>query len=139
MKISCPYCGQHYEVDDSSVGMSAKCDKCQKDFTISVAPTESPNLQAVPSPPPPTTAYCRFCGGEIVAGAKKCRHCGAWLDAPQPLLVSKIFFEFCAWALMVVAIVSSIAREAFGFPEIFFELAAIFILLDRPRGRHHAQ
>ena len=47
--------------------------------------------------------------------------------------------SFCAWALMVVAIVSSFAKGAFGFPEIFFELAAIFILLARPRGSFHAQ
>ena len=42
MKTKCPHCGQHYELDDSSVGMTATCEKCQKDFTVSAAPPEPP-------------------------------------------------------------------------------------------------
>lgn len=26
---------------------------------------------------------CPFCGGDIPAGVKKCKHCGEWIDASQ--------------------------------------------------------
>ena len=34
------------------------------------------------------TKICPHCGGEILAVAKKCKHCGQWLDenAPKPSL-----------------------------------------------------
>lgn len=183
MKISCPHCGQHFEVDDADVGKDADCTNCGKRFPIEAnMATELPALEPSPAvdsdknrpdridaivrqylrpgddelmrqaleiiirerkastsyfqrrfrigyrnaaelvdelerrgiiggptegggqreillPPlgenlPPNVSggnhpdsspsggvgVCPFCGGEIVSGVKKCRHCGEWLD-----------------------------------------------------------
>ena len=31
------------------------------------------------------TKRCPYCGEEILAIAKKCKHCGEWLDETHPL------------------------------------------------------
>ncbi|MCF0186724.1 MAG: hypothetical protein HUJ98_09600 [Bacteroidaceae bacterium] len=31
-----------------------------------------------------TTKKCPYCGGEILEVAKKCKHCGRWLNDNQP-------------------------------------------------------
>lgn len=33
-KIECPWCNQHYSVDDSFVGQTVKCSVCEKDFIV---------------------------------------------------------------------------------------------------------
>ena len=33
-KIECPWCNQHYSVDDSFVGQTVKCSICEKDFIV---------------------------------------------------------------------------------------------------------
>jgi len=38
------------------------------------------------------TKNCPYCGEEILAGAKKCKHCGEWLEEePKPRLESNKF------------------------------------------------
>lgn len=34
MKIECPHCGQHYEVDEEYIGQIAKCISCNQEFVI---------------------------------------------------------------------------------------------------------
>jgi DNA-directed RNA polymerase subunit M/transcription elongation factor TFIIS len=34
MKIKCPFCGQHYEIEASNIDQEAQCASCGKDFTI---------------------------------------------------------------------------------------------------------
>ena len=44
------------------------------------------------------SSVCSFCGGEIVSGVKKCRHCGEWLDAaskPKNPVVFVLLGIFC--------------------------------------------
>jgi hypothetical protein len=39
---------------------------------------------------------CRFCGGEIEAGVKKCKHCGEWLIARE--------FRWTFWVLLILGV-----------------------------------
>ena len=71
MKISCPHCGQHFEVDKGFAGRSVECSSCGREFTITA---------------PEPTKRCPMCGEEILAVAKKCKHCGEYLDdSNQPV------------------------------------------------------
>ena len=36
------------------------------------------------------TKLCPYCGKEILAVAKKCKHCGMWLDEPQPQTTNSV-------------------------------------------------
>lgn len=66
MKVSCPNCGQFYEVEEKFTGLNVGCPSCGKSFKI-------PALEQ--------TKRCPMCGEEILAVAKKCKHCGEYLDA----------------------------------------------------------
>ena len=71
MKTNCPHCGQHFEVEEELAGRSVECSSCGKPFTISA---------------PEPTKRCPMCGEEILAVAKKCKHCGEYLDdSNQPV------------------------------------------------------
>ena len=70
-KISCPHRGQHFEVDKGFAGRSVECSSCGREFTITA---------------PEPTKRCPMCGEEILAVAKKCKHCGEYLDdSNQPV------------------------------------------------------
>ena len=52
IKIECPWCNQHYSVDDSFVGQTVECSVCGKEFTVrksSVLESEAPVLQETTS------------------------------------------------------------------------------------------
>ena len=71
MKTECPHCGQHYEVEENFAGQNVECSQCGRTFTVSA---------------PEKTRRCPMCGEEILAVAKKCKHCGELLDdAGQPI------------------------------------------------------
>lgn len=82
-RISCPNCGQHLEVEDEHVGTRVDCPGCSKEFTVEVPLAEadasrirqpSDSLEREQKP-------CPFCGELILAVARKCKHCGEFLDA----------------------------------------------------------
>ena len=72
MKTECPHCGQHYEVEANFAGQNVECSQCGRTFTVSA---------------PEKTRRCPMCGEEILAVAKKCKHCGEYLD--QTLVASR--------------------------------------------------
>lgn len=75
--IKCPECGGEKTI--SSGGNKYVCQYCGATF-VNASETIAP---AVTTPP---KAICQYCGGEIVMGARKCRHCGEWLVPPmQPV------------------------------------------------------
>ena len=91
MKTKCPHCGQSYEVNNDAIGTVVTCESCWKDFTVGEKPPKpktEPKPVAPPHPaevPVPKKTTCPYCGGEIITGVKKCRHCGEWLnDAARP-------------------------------------------------------
>ena len=87
MKIVCPHCQQHYEIDDSYAGNWTICESCGKNFAIPDAATISSSIPeaeliqeaASESNQDANSEHCPFCGGELAPGVKKCRHCGEWL------------------------------------------------------------
>jgi len=92
MKLSCPHCGQQYDIGESYIGKGAECTNCGKHFIL--------NAEMEPSEPEQTLTviHCPYCGGEISSGVKKCRHCGEWLnsnDKPKnPVLYVLLAFFF---------------------------------------------
>jgi len=50
-KIECPWCKQHYSVDDSFVGQNVNCSICGKTFTVG-NPYDSQDFNSPPPPPP---------------------------------------------------------------------------------------
>lgn len=85
--IKCPECG-----GDKTIAAGDNkyiCQYCGATFV-----KEAPTAPASADTTKPK-ALCQFCGGEIVFGAQKCRHCGEWLNrpskvAPQPIYVQNI-------------------------------------------------
>ena len=107
MKTKCPYCGQHYEMEDSAVGMTATCLTCRKDFTVSVAAAEPPPTEpqpvAVKPASEPTAARCPYCAGDIAPEAKKCRHCGEWIKRAEEVK-NPIIFVILALSLGMLGV-----------------------------------
>ena len=77
MKLHCPHCGQKYEIDDSCIGKRAECEICHNDFKIE-QPIDAiaQELEAM------QFKNCPYCGEKILSVAKKCKHCGEFLE-PQ--------------------------------------------------------
>ena len=78
MKIVCPHCQKHYEIDDSYAGNWTICESCGKNFaipdaeTISSAIPEAELIQeaASESNQDANSEHCPFCGGELAHGVK---------------------------------------------------------------------
>lgn len=104
MKISCPHCGQRYELDDSFAGQSVTCERCWKDF-VAFAP-EPPPPEPVKekddaekqAEPEKSVILCPYCESEIPQFVKKCRYCGEWLNErkrPKDPVVYVLLGIFC--------------------------------------------
>lgn len=75
---NCPHCGQPFEAENEWIGMQAECPNCTGEITVK-APGASPAGGGAGN-----LVSCPFCGEEILAVAKKCKHCGEFLDGSQP-------------------------------------------------------
>jgi hypothetical protein len=96
--INCPACHHAGNVPDQYGGKTIRCPKCQAKFVVppagsavSAAPRpaqfpanpQAPRPQATPvvqGSPPSAGTRCPYCSEPIQASAKKCKHCGEWLD-----------------------------------------------------------
>jgi len=74
MKTACPHCGQRFDVEETVIGKEADCTNCGRRFVLQALAEPSEPAQAQPA------VRCPYCGGEISSDAKKCRHCGEWID-----------------------------------------------------------
>lgn len=88
-------CGHRFLIQDDQVSRTVTCPACKRPLM----PVAAPPGESTPSVPTPTpaapagtepTKRCPFCGEVILAIAKKCKHCGEFLDrapasAAQPL------------------------------------------------------
>lgn len=97
MKTSCPYCGQRFDVEMLDLGKEADCTNCGGRFVLQALAEPSVPMQSQPA------VRCRYCGGEIPPDAKKCRHCGEWIDRAKmpktPLLFVLLAVFLGRWGI----------------------------------------
>jgi hypothetical protein len=90
VNCTCPHCSQALEVPEELLGKTVECPACKGAIRL-------PAPQPIPAPQParnkvvvgnrPAAAFgglktkpCPMCGEDILAVAKKCKHCGSMLD-----------------------------------------------------------
>ena len=76
-KVQCAHCSQHYEVTSEDIGKTVTCQMCGKDFVAEQANTDTQDL---PEESSQAIIPCPCCGEQILSIAKKCKHCGEFLD-----------------------------------------------------------
>ena len=111
MKISCPHCGQHYEVDVSDLGAKATCVSCGNDFVVSPMPESEPVETAGRDY---TLPPCTMLGRGPDGG-----------DAPETLFLRSVM-ESNAWRNTAMELPIILGRNVAGEP----------ILLDLARAPH---
>ena len=123
MKISCPNCGHHYEVEEEFAGMSVDCSSCGKPFTVVI---------------PEKTKRCPMCGEEILAVAKKCKHCGEYLDQVSRQIagsnpsynVDRVSYTLVGLFLGCIGIHNFMdGNTRSGFGKIIIAVLALFFLI----------
>ena len=92
INFSCNKCGQHLAMDESGAGSVVHCPKCAEILTVPNIPAHGE--ASVPSPIiAGQTKKCPFCSEQILSDARKCKHCGEFLDAslrsPPPAVISQ--------------------------------------------------
>ena len=93
--FSCSNCGQHITASTEYIGTEVTCPTCSHSFVAastkgSVFETE-PVVTAFQGSHPatqPTTKPCPMCGEKILVVAKKCKHCGEYLDGRKAVSAS---------------------------------------------------
>jgi len=93
-KFNCPHCEQPLEAPEDMLGQTIECPSCNGSLELpkpDPQPEPDPPVELrtpVESPPPPLpqkqTKDCPFCGEEILVSARKCKHCGEFLDGSHP-------------------------------------------------------
>jgi tRNA_anti-like len=93
--VFCPSCGVKLKAPDNTAGRKLACPKCRTPITVPAtsppgAVTQSPprpaaeaRTSAAPAPAakaPADTKSCPYCSEQILATARKCKHCGEMLD-----------------------------------------------------------
>ena len=87
-QITC-FCGNRFLITDQQLHGPVNCPACKRPLQPMVAdnlPAQQPEpTPATPVPPDAeATKRCPFCGEVILAVAKKCKHCGEFLDRSHP-------------------------------------------------------
>lgn len=116
--LKCPECG-----GDKTTGIGGNKYVCQYCGATFVNASENITEQA----PQHNTVNCQFCGGEILMGAQKCRHCGEWLNrpvavaqpAPQPIYIQREQKQYVSQKSKVVAALLAFFLGGFGVHEFY--------------------
>jgi len=86
VKFTCPSCKQPLEAAEDMCGQWIDCPSCEQPLEIPFKSRQAPlPIPAVPSRSerPEMSKACPFCGETILAAARKCKHCGEFLDRSQ--------------------------------------------------------
>lgn len=76
-KFNCPHCNQDLEAPEDMFGQTIACPSCEKNIIL-----EAPAPDIPPAIPPVMNGCmpCPYCGEDVLVQAKKCKHCGEFLD-----------------------------------------------------------
>ena len=81
--ITCSACFAKLKAPDQAAGKSLKCPTCAAAIAVPAAASAgspAPTAQVQASPASKPMKPCPFCGEDVLAIAKKCKHCGEMLD-----------------------------------------------------------
>jgi len=90
-KFHCPHCDRRLAADEKLIGRTVQCPDCDGAIQVPapasrVQPTFTASTSSAPEPktsPKRETKACPYCAEEILAKAKKCKHCGEMLYASR--------------------------------------------------------
>jgi len=81
--FNCPNCGQSLEAPEELLGSVIECPCCKDSIQIPAAEDGQAESELAENHTPANSKAvraCPYCGEEIAVVAKKCKHCGEWLD-----------------------------------------------------------
>jgi DNA-directed RNA polymerase subunit RPC12/RpoP len=81
ISFRCDGCGAAINAPEKAAGRQAKCPSCSAPVFVPQAPVSVPPAPA-PAAQAPEYKSCPYCSEQILAAARKCKHCGELLD-PQ--------------------------------------------------------
>src|SRR5881397_1429002 len=80
-QITCT-CGHTFQRSDEQLKSPVACPACGKALSVVIQSPATATPTAGASTEAEATKRCPFCGEVILAIAKKCKHCGEFLDRP---------------------------------------------------------
>src|SRR5260221_1017443 len=93
--VICPSCSARIQADEKLAGKKRRCPKCESSIQIPAKRSDDSAEDQLPAPsnadawlpvaeagdePVEQKAYCPYCSEVIKSDAKKCKHCGEFLD-----------------------------------------------------------
>jgi hypothetical protein len=100
VEFNCPHCEQSLEIPEDMFGQTVECPSCNGSIQL---PEPEPQAEKTPPlqpkypapspsslPPQKESRDCPFCGEKILAIARKCKHCGEFLDGTRPTQMQSI-------------------------------------------------
>lgn len=82
--FNCPHCNLQIKVPDNAAERTGTCPQCKNKVRVPGQGSSAPRPQSAAAGASPaasaTQVPCPFCGKMILAAARKCRHCGQFIE-----------------------------------------------------------